>query len=156
LEAGNYAVIFEGAGAITAHLELVGEEGGDALLATCEPGDEGEVLAAGADVELAGSTVGSGDDFDAMACGGAFGPGASDRVFLFGLDAQRTVTATAIGVGFAPAVMILDGGCLGEPQCSPAHDPTVTAVLPAGQHAVVVDASILGDEGDFTLTVEVQ
>ena len=83
------------------------------------------------------------------------GPGASDQVFLFALDAERRVTATAAGVGFDPLVVLLDGGCFGAPECSPAGNAGVSAVLPAGQHAVVVDARILGDEGDFTLNLEV-
>ena len=156
LEAGRYVVIFEGLSDITARLEVVQDGGDDQLVNACAPAAMGEILPAGTQLSLEGSTAGAGDDFNAPGCGGGIGPGASDQVFLFGLDAPRRVTATVRGAAFAPVVMLLDGGCLGAQVCSPANDPTISAALPAGQHAVVVDAGLLGDEGAYTLDLEVE
>jgi hypothetical protein len=155
LAAGDYYVVFQGSGAMTAHLTLTPAGGGDQHFDdVCLPGGAPPVLESGAHLHAIGDTTASFDGFDATACGAI--AGGHDQVLQFALAARSHVVATAQSDAFAPILMLSDGNCLARPTCPGGAASRFEADLDAGAHSVVVDGAGAGQRGAFTFDLDVQ
>jgi hypothetical protein len=115
----------------------------------------------------AGSTCGAGDDL--ARCGG--GAGAPDVVYAFNLQGAVHLTATVDADGWRPTVSLRDGAlaadCPGDVDFDCASDADGDGLVTLeGDYAcsgacpdvawIAVDGVAAADQGDFTLTVEVE
>ncbi len=146
--------------------------GADCLLGACVVRESGDddcdflVDVSGGGV-FDGSTCGAGDDL--ARCGGA--GGAPDLVYAFNLQGAVHMTATVDADGWRPTVSLRDGALLADCpggvdfDCASDDDGDGIVVLEGDYSCtgacpdvawIVVDGIGAADQGDFTLTVEVE
>lgn len=150
LPAGTYFLIVDGpafgGGSFTATLDFTVQGN------TCDDPIALGSFAGDASLQVQGDTAQmSGSHFASSSCV-ALTP-AKDLVYAFDVQEETRVSAEVAAAGFVPVLRLRSAPCelSMDLSCSRANPAAVSALVPAGDHFLVVDGAAAADAGPFTL-----